>query len=153
MKERIEHILPSYMTLLKEITQLPEEFERRFWASRVEAFLQEIKARYANLQAKAKQVDLLGKFMTLGMGAVLKAGGMEPVPPPEPVRLGISISPSGKIEPDWRDNPNREPVAIFVRYEEFVSIAQRLKDKLLRGTVVPLSEDEISNLIYSEASA
>ena len=78
---------------------------------------------------------------------------MEPVPPPEPVRLGISISPSGKIEPDWIDNPNREPVAILVRYEEFVSIAQRLKDKLLRGTVVPSSEDEISNLIYSEASA
>ena len=102
---------------------------------------------------RVKEADLLGKFMTLGADMILKAGGMEPVPPPASLQLGISISLLGKIEPDWIDNPNREPVAIFVRYEEFVSIAQRLKDKLLRGTVVPSSEDEISNLMYSEASA
>ena len=67
---------------------------------------------------------------------------MEPVSPPEPVRLGISISPSGKMEPDWLDNPNRNPKAIFVTYEEFVTITNRLEDKLLRGTIVPSSEDE-----------
>jgi hypothetical protein len=32
-----------------------------------------------------------------------------------------------------------------MRYEEFVSIAQRLKDKLMRRIVVPSSEDEISS--------
>jgi hypothetical protein len=57
------------------------------------------------------------------------------------------------MEPDWIDNPNREPGAIFVTYEEFVAIGQRLKDKLLRGTIVPSSEDEIPRLIYGEASA
>ena len=60
---------------------------------------------------------------------------MKPVPSPEPVRLGISISSSGKIEPDWIDNPYSEPEAIFVTYEEFMAIAQRLKDKLLKGTL------------------
>ena len=83
----------------------------------------------------------------------MKAGGMEPVPPPEPVRLGISISASGKMEPDWLDNLNRDPKVIFMTYEEFVTIAKRLEDKLLRGTIVPSSEDEIPRLMYSEASA
>jgi hypothetical protein len=40
-----------------------------------------------------------------------------------------------------------------VTYEEFMAIAQRLEDKLLRGTIVPSSEDEIPRLIYGEASA
>jgi hypothetical protein len=75
------------------------------------------------------------------------------VPPPERSRLGISLSSRGKIGPDWIDNPNREPEAIFVTYEEFMAIAQRLEDKLLKGTIAPLSEDEIPRLIYGEASA
>ena len=57
------------------------------------------------------------------------------------------------MEPDWLDNPNRDPKAIFMTYEEFVTIAKRLEDKLLRGTIVPSSEDEIPRLMYSEASA
>ena len=152
LKERIEHVLPSYMTLLKEITQLLEEFERRFWASCAEALLHEVKARYQDLEAQAQRADIVGKFMILGMYVIARTGGMEPVLPPETVRLGISISPSGKMEPDWLDNPNRDPKAIFMTYEEFVTIAKRLEDKLLRGTIVPTSENEIPELMYSEAS-
>lgn len=153
LKERIKQVLPSYTASLKELSSLPEEFERRFWASRVEALLQMVKADYENFRAKAQKADLLGKFMTLGIDIALKAGGMEPIAPPPPTQLGISVSPSGKIAPDWIDNPNREPGAIFVTYEEFVAIAQRLEDKLLKGTIVPSSEDEIPRLIYGEASA
>lgn len=153
LKERIKQVLPSYTASLKELSSLPEEFERRFWASRVEALLQMVRADYQSFQAKAQTVDFLGKFMTLGMDIALKAGGMEPIAPPPPTQLGISVSPSGKIAPDWIDNPNREPGAIFVTYEEFVAIAQRLEDKLLKGTIVPSSEDEIPRLIYGEASA
>jgi hypothetical protein len=153
LKERIKEVLPSYTTSLKELSSLPGEFERRFWASRVEALLQTVKADYENFRAKAQKVEFLGKFMTLGIDMVLKAGAMEPIAPPPPTQLGISVSPSGKIAPDWVDNPYREPEAIFVTYEEFVAIGQRLKDKLLRGTIVPSSEDEIPRLIYGEASA
>ena len=150
--EWAEQIIPSYTTLLKGLAQLPDEFELRFWASHIEAFLHKVKGRYENLRAKAQQADLWGKFMTLGIDVVLRAEGMEPIPPPERPRLGISVSSSGKIEPDWIDNPNREPKAIVVTYEEFMAIAQKLRDKLLKGTIVPLSEYEIPKLMYSEAS-
>lgn len=153
LKERIKEVLPSYTASLKELSSLPDEFERRFWASRVEALLQTVKADYENFRAKAQKADFLGKFVTLGIDIALKAGGMEPIAPPPPTQLGISVSPSGKIALDWVDNPYREPEAIFVTYEEFMAIAQRLEDKLLRGTIVPSSEDEIPRLIYGEASA
>lgn len=151
-KERMKAILPSYTASLKEVSQLPDEFERRFWASRVEALLQMVKADYENFRAKAQKVDFLGKFMTVGIDMVLKAGGMEPIAPPPPPQLGVTVSSSGKIEPDWIDNPYRDPAAFFATYEEFMTIAQRLKDELLKGTVLPTSEDEIPKLVCNLAS-
>ena len=153
LKERIRQVFPSYATSLKELSSLPHEFERYFWTSRVEALLQMVKVDYDNLQAKAQKVDFVGKFMTIGIDMVLKAGGMEPVPPPEPVQLGIYISPSGEIEPGWIGNSNRELGAIFVTYEEFAAIAQRLKGELLKGTIAPTSEDEIPELAHHFASS
>jgi hypothetical protein len=139
----MRQILPSYITLLREVGSLPEEFERRFCASRVEALLQTVRTDYESFQAKARKVDFLGKFMTVGMDMVLKAGRMEPVAPPPSLQLGVSISSSGKIEPDWIGNPHREPEVIFVTYEEFMAIARKLKERLLKGTIVPASEEEI----------
>ncbi len=151
LRERIKGILPSYTGSLKNLPQLTEEFERRFWVSCVEALFEKVKANYQKYQAQAQKVDLMGKLMTMGMNIALKTGGMEPMPPPNSPRLGVSISPSGKIDPALMDDPNRPPDAVLVTYEEFVAIAQRLKDRLLRGTIMPSSEDEIPNLMYSEA--
>ena len=50
------------------------------------------------------------------------------------------------------DDSNRLPDAVLTIYEEFVVITQRLKDRLLKGTIVPTSENEISELVYIEAS-
>ena len=50
------------------------------------------------------------------------------------------------------DDPNRPPDAVLVTYEEFAVITQRLKDRLLKGTIVPTSENEIPELMYIEAS-
>jgi hypothetical protein len=113
LKERIKQVLPSYTAWLKELSSLPGEFERRFWASCVEALLQIVKTDYENFRAKAQKVEFLGKFVTLGMDIALKAGAMEPIAPLPPTQLGISVSPSGKIAPDWIDNPNRESGAIL----------------------------------------
>jgi len=153
LKGRMEQVLPSYLAGLERLSQLPDEFSRRFWASHVEALLQTVKTDYENFQAKAQQVDFLGKFMTMGIDVVLKAGGREPIALPSLPQLGVSISPSGKIEPDWQGNPYKEPGAIFVTYDEFKAISRRLKDKLLKGTIVPTSDEEIPRLMYSEASA
>jgi len=153
LKERMKGILPSYTALLKEISQLPDKFEGRFWVSCVEPLLEKVRADYQNYQAQAQKVDLMGKLMTMGMNIALKTGGMEPVPPPNSLRLGLCIHPSGKIEPALIDDSNKPPDAILVTYEGFVGIAQRLKDKLLNGTIVPNSEDEIPELIYNLASS
>jgi len=150
LKERIKAILPSYAASLKEMSRLPEEFEHRFWASCVEALLERVKADYQKYQARAQEANLLGNFMTMGMDIVFKAGGMEPIPLPDSLRVGVSIYPSGKIEPTLMDEPNRQG-AILVTYEEFTTIAQRLKDELLKGTTVPTSEDEIPRLIHTLA--
>ena len=63
------------------------------------------------------------------------------------------MHPSGKIDPALIDDPNKPPDAILVTCEEFLAIAQRLKDRLLKGTIVPNSEDEIPELIYNLASS
>lgn len=79
---------------------------------------------------------------------MLKAGGMEPIPLPDSLRVGISMYPSGKMVPTIIDDPNRQPDAIVVTYERFVTIAQRLKEEVLRGTIMPTSEEEIPKLVY-----
>lgn len=152
LKERIKAILPSYTALLREMRHLPQQFKGIFWASCVEALLEKVRADYQAYQARAQKADLWGKFMTVGVDIILKAGGMEPVPLPNSLRLGVSISPSGKIVPTLMDDPNRQPDAVIVTYEEFVAVAQRLKDELLKGTLVLSSEDEIPRLIHSFAS-
>ena len=66
--------------------------------------------------------------------------------PPSP-RIGIAISPSGKIEPALLDDPHKPPNMILVTLEEFEAIAQRFKVELLKGTIVPTGEEEIPRLI------
>ncbi len=63
------------------------------------------------------------------------------------IRIGISISALGKIEPALFDDPNRQPDAILITFEEFETVAQRLKGEILKGTIVPKSEGEIPGLI------
>jgi hypothetical protein len=136
---------------VKEISRLSEEFECRFWASGVEALVQKVKADYQKYQARVQEAELWGKSVTLMADIVLKAGGMEPIPLPNSLRLGVSISQSGKIVPTLMDDPNRQPDVVIVTYEKFLAIAQRLKDELLKGTIVPTGEDEIPKLVYNLA--
>ena len=147
LKGRMEQVLPSYLAGLERLSQLPEEFSLRFWASRLEALLAKVKSDYQKWQAQAQKADLLGKFMTLGVDVVLKAGGMEPIAPPPSAQIGIFISPSGKIGPALFDDPQRRPDTILITFDEFEAIAQRLKGEILEGTAMLKSEDEIPRLI------
>ena len=137
LKGRMEKAFPSYLASLEKAPQLPVEFEHRWWSSRVEVLLEKVRADYQKYQVQAQKADFLGKFMTLGIDMILKAGGMEPVKLPAPFQVGISIYPAGKIEPALSDDPKRQPDAIFVTFDQFEVIAQRLKGKLLKGTVMP----------------
>jgi hypothetical protein len=149
LKEEMTKVLPTYTSSLKELSSLPAEFERRFWASRVEALLQMVKADYEDFQAKAQKVDLLGKFMTLGIDIVLKAGGMQPVAPPPATQLGVAILPSGEIKPTMLDDQVAQPNAVIVSIDRFEAIARILMDEIMKGKTLPESEEEVPKLVYS----
>ncbi len=152
LRERIKAVLPSYTAYMKALSQLPDEFQCRFWASCVETLLEKVRADYQAYQARAQKVDLMGKLMTMGTNIALKASGMEPMRPPNSLQVGLSIHPSGKIVPTIIDDPNRQPDAIVVTYDRFVVIVQRLKGELLKGTIMPTAEDEIPKLVCNLAS-
>ena len=152
LKERMKRVFPSYLASLEKVSQIPVESERRWWTSRVEALLQKVRADYQKYQTQAQKADFLGKFMTLGIDVALKAGGMQPVALPPSPRIGMSISPSGKIEPALLDDPYKPPNVILVTFEEFEAITQRLRGELLKGAIVPTSEDEIPRLVYGLAA-
>jgi len=152
LKERMEKVFPSYLASLEKVPQLPVEFEHRWWSSRAEVLLEKVRADYQKYQVQAQKADFLGKFMTLGIDVALKAGGMQPVALPPSPRIGISMSPSGKIEPALIDDLNRQPDAILITFEKFEAITQRLKGEILKGKVVPKSEDEIPRLVYGLAA-
>lgn len=151
LKERMRQTFPSYTASLKELSSLPEEFERRFWAFRVEALLQVVKVEYESFQAKAQKVGSLGKYMTLGVDTVLKAGGMEPVALPGPLQLGITISPSRKIEPAILDEDFRQQDTTIVSMEGFEAIARRVQEQIIKGEVLPETDEEILRLVYQSA--
>ncbi len=148
LKERMRQVLASYMASLKELSSQPEEFERRFWTSRVEALLQTVKTDYESFEAKARKVEFLGKFMTVGIDVVLKAGGMEPIAPLPPAPLGIAISSLGEIRPAILDEPFPQPNAVLVSIERFEAIARRLAEEVMKGRTRPEGEEEIPRLIY-----
>ena len=47
---------------------------------------------------------------------------------------------------------NRQSDTILVIFEKFEAIALRLNGELLKGTIVPTSEDEITKLVYGLAA-
>ena len=147
LKERMERVFPSYLALLEKTSRLPVEFERGWWTSRVEALLETVRGDYQKYQAQAQKADFISKFMALGIDVALKAGGMQPVASPPSPQIGISISPLSKIEPALLNDPYRQSKVIFITSEEFEAIAHRLKGEILKGTIVPKSEDEIPRLI------
>lgn len=151
LKERIKVIFPSYTASLKEVSQIPEEFERRFWASCLDALAQKITDEYHEYEAQARMVDRASKLITLGMNFARWTGGIEPMPPPDSFRVAVSIYPSGKIEPALLDDPNKQPDSVITTFEKFMTIAQRLKEDLLKGTITLTSEAEIPELIYKLA--
>jgi hypothetical protein len=66
LKESMKLILLSYMTSLKELSKLPNEFDRRFWVCCVENLVQKVTADYQQYQAQVWKLDMVSKLMTLG---------------------------------------------------------------------------------------
>jgi len=151
LKQRMAQALPPYIESVRGIGQLPEELTRRYWVSCVDDLVHKIEPKYRELESQTSELYYRASFISLGMSAISRVMGVQPVPPPDQIQVGISLSASGEIEPDCSDNPERAPDAIFVGYNQFMGIVQGLKGKLIRGEVTPSSEGDIAKLLYSEA--
>ena len=55
-------------------------------------------------------------------------------------------------EPALIDDPYRRPDVILITFKQFEAIVHRLKSELLKGVIVPVSEDKIPKLIYGLAA-
>ena len=81
LKERMRQALPSYVALLKELSPLPQELERRFWASRLEALVEGVRKDYEGFKARVQNLNFLTKLTALGIDMALREGGMQPIAP------------------------------------------------------------------------
>jgi hypothetical protein len=77
---------------------------------------------------------------------------MEPIVPPPYPEVGISISPSGIIEPTLLNYPSAGPGVISVTIEKFEGIARKVEEEIMKGTAVPKNEEDVPRLIYAVAS-
>lgn len=151
LKERLDKLIPPNKAALERLSHMPVEFDRRWWSSRVDVLIEKVKVDYQKYQAKAQEGDFYAKFMTVMLDVALEAGKMEPVPPPDSPRVGISISPSGKIEPDFIDDLQSPQGTVLVSLEDFEAIGRKIKGRISEGTITPKNEVEIPKLIHNYA--
>ena len=151
LKGRMKGILPSYTASVKGLSQLPEEFDRRFWVSCVEVLLQKAKSDYENYQFQTEKANLFGKITETMVNFAWRTTGQQPMAHTSPLQARISISPSGKIEPTIFDDSYGQKGVTFVTISRFEAIARRLGDEIMKGKILPESESEIPKLIYDLA--
>lgn len=148
LRERMEELFPPYIASLQRLSQMPVEFHRRYWAAKIDSLVDKVKVEYDRYQAEIDRANLFGRLMTPLRDAALRAGRMEPIPPPTPMEGCISISGSGKIELTLRDAPLSQTDAVLLTFEEFRGVALKLRQMVMEGTVAPKGEDEIPRLIH-----
>jgi hypothetical protein len=147
LRENLENFFPSYVAALNRLSQVPTEFERRYWVSRLDLFLEKVSSDYKKYQAEVNKANFMGQFMGRAMDVMMQAGRLGPISPLSPLEGCLAIWPSGKIEPTYKGATSKQSEAVLVRFEEFEKLTQKLKDGILKGMVTLKSEDEIPNLI------
>jgi len=151
LRVKMEGLLPDYLAALRRVCQIPQEFERRVWASRVQALAQKVRADYEKHTFQAIEVTLFGKMAEVMANFALQATGHQPITPSAFLQTCISIYPSGRIERALLDSSSRQEGAVLVTIEKFEAIARRLRDEIMKGKVVLQREEEIPKLIHDMA--
>ena len=149
LKERIKAIVPSYTDLLKETSQLPDEFERRYRASWIDELFQKTRKRYEKFLISCGMLSLMGTALSNAVAMGQPVVGLNQVSTPIP--LYIAIWPSGEINPVLKDDLPRQVEVAAVNFQEFEQICLGLKDDVLKGKLVPEAESDIPRLIYKLA--
>jgi hypothetical protein len=151
LRSKMESFLPGYLAALRRLGQMPEEFKRRFWVSRVDSLVEKVKADYRNYELETFKANLLGKMTGAMVNMASQAVGQQPIVHTGFLQACLSISPTGRIQPDLLHDFSKQYDAIRISIEKFEAIAQKLEDKIMEGDTLPESEDEIPKLIYKLA--
>jgi hypothetical protein len=137
LREEVDSLFPGYVALLHKLSQMPDEFERRFWVPHVEAVLEKTRIDYRNYESQALKANLFGKMAETIVNFGWAATGQRPMAHVTPLQTCISISPSGRIEPALFGDPNRRQGNILLSMDGFERVAQKLKDEIMSGKVIP----------------
>jgi hypothetical protein len=151
LREEADSLVTDYIALLQKLSRVPEKFERRFWVPYIEAVLEKARTDYRNYESQALKANLLGKMTETMVNLVAQATGQRPMAHVTPLQTCISISPSGEIEPALFGDPSKRQGHILLSMDGFERIAQKLKEEIMSGKVVPESEHEIPKLMYDLA--
>jgi hypothetical protein len=151
MRGRMECLLPSYIAALHRLCQMPEEFERRFWISHIHALVQKVKADYKNYELQTQTANLFGKMTETMVNLAWQVTGQQPMAHTSPLQACLSLYPTGRIQPGLLGDVSKQYGAILISVEKFEAIVQRLEDRIMKGDILPKSEDEIPKLIYNLA--
>jgi hypothetical protein len=151
LRGKMEGLLPDYVAALAKLCRMPEEFKRRFWVSHVQALVQKVKADYKNYEFETLKANLLGKMTETMVNLAWQVTGQQPVTHTNPLQACLSLYPTGRIQPGLLGDFSKQYGAILISVEKFEAIAQRLEDRIMKGDILPKSEDEIPKLIYNLA--
>jgi len=151
LRDKMEGLLPDYVAALAKLCRMPEEFKRRFWVSHVQALVQKVEADYKNYEFETLKANLLGKMTETMVNFAWQAIKQQPMAHTSPLQACLSLYPTGRIQPGLLGDFSKQYGAILISVEKFEAIAQRLEDEIMRGEILPESEDEIPRLIYQVA--
>jgi hypothetical protein len=151
LREEVDSLVAGYVALLQKLSQVPEEFEHRFWVPHIEAMLEKARIDYRNYESQALKANLLGKITETMVNLVAQATGQRPMAHVTPLQTCISVSPSGKIEPALFGDQGGKQGNILLSMDGFERIAQKLKEEIMSGKVIPESKHEIPKLMYDLA--
>lgn len=147
LRENLEKVFPSYVAALNRLSQVPAEFERGYWVSKVDLLLEKVRGDYEKYQTKVNKANFRGQFMGIAIDTMMRAGRLGSISPPSPLEGCLAIWPSGKIEPTYMGATPEQSEAVLVRFEEFQGAILKLRDRVLKGEVAVSAESEIPGLI------
>ena len=79
--------MPLHKAALESVARMPEEFERRWWSSHVDAIIEKVRTDYDNYRSKASTPEFLKAQTLINITAQLLGSN----PLPGSVRVGVHV--------------------------------------------------------------
>lgn len=130
LRGKMESFLPGYLGTLRRLHQMPEEFKRRFWVFRVDSLVEKVKANYSNYELETFKANLLGSMTESVFNLAPRAMGQQPTIHPAFLQACLSISPTGRIQPDLlHDFPKQNMMQFAFQSRSLRQLPKNLRTK------------------------